>query len=178
MADTRRTKAQVLALLADNVIGAISAQDIRDWLVTSFGGYASININDGSTGQVTGGTTPVKFTSFNTTEGNNGPSDGFTPDKANSKITVDTDCVVKIDCGFAFSGTSNALVEVYLYKNGVDTGLGFHRKLGTAGDVGSGGFCGIVEASASDYFELYIETPNGSATVTAENVQLCLIQIS
>lgn len=34
MADTQRTKAQLIALLADNVTGQISAQDLRDFLVT------------------------------------------------------------------------------------------------------------------------------------------------
>ena len=34
MADTQRTRAAILALFADNVTGQISAQDLRDFLVT------------------------------------------------------------------------------------------------------------------------------------------------
>jgi hypothetical protein len=34
MADTQRTRAQILALLADNVTGQVSAQDLRDVIVT------------------------------------------------------------------------------------------------------------------------------------------------
>jgi len=34
MSDTQRTRAQILALLADNVTGQISAQDLRDFVVT------------------------------------------------------------------------------------------------------------------------------------------------
>jgi len=34
MADVQKTRAQVLALFADNVTGQISAQDLRDWVVT------------------------------------------------------------------------------------------------------------------------------------------------
>lgn len=34
MADTQRTRAQILALFADNVTGEISPQDLRDFLVT------------------------------------------------------------------------------------------------------------------------------------------------
>lgn len=34
MADTQRTKAQILALFADNVTGQISPQDLRDYVVT------------------------------------------------------------------------------------------------------------------------------------------------
>ncbi len=34
MADTQRTKAELLALMADNVTGQISAQDFRDFMVT------------------------------------------------------------------------------------------------------------------------------------------------
>lgn len=34
MADTQRTKAALIALMADNVTGQISAQDLRDFLVT------------------------------------------------------------------------------------------------------------------------------------------------
>lgn len=177
MADVRRTKAEVLALIADNVIGAISAQDIRDWLVSAWGGYGMLIVNDGTTSQVTGGATPVLFTGFSS-DGSDGPSNGFTVSSATDRITVDTDCVIMATCGFAFSGTNNALVEVYLYKNGVDTGIGFHRKLGTGGDVGSGGFSGIVSCSANDYLQIYLETPDGTASVLGQNVQLSVCQIS
>jgi len=34
MADTQRTRAQLIALFADNVTGQISEQDLRDFLVT------------------------------------------------------------------------------------------------------------------------------------------------
>ncbi len=34
MADTQRTKAQILAMFADNVTQQISPQDLRDWVVT------------------------------------------------------------------------------------------------------------------------------------------------
>ena len=34
MADTQRTRAQILALFADNVTGQVSAQDLRDFVVT------------------------------------------------------------------------------------------------------------------------------------------------
>lgn len=34
MADTQRSRAEILVLFADNVTGAISAQDLRDWVVT------------------------------------------------------------------------------------------------------------------------------------------------
>lgn len=34
MADTQRSRAAILALCADNVVGAISAQDLRDFIVT------------------------------------------------------------------------------------------------------------------------------------------------
>lgn len=35
MADTQRTRAALLTVLADNVTGQIGAQDVRDWLVTT-----------------------------------------------------------------------------------------------------------------------------------------------
>ena len=34
MADVQRTRAAILALMADNVTGQISAQDLRDFIVT------------------------------------------------------------------------------------------------------------------------------------------------
>lgn len=37
MVDTVRTRDALLALLADNVAGDISAQDVRDWLVSTYG---------------------------------------------------------------------------------------------------------------------------------------------
>ena len=34
MADTQRTRAELLALMADNVTGQVSCQDLRDFMVT------------------------------------------------------------------------------------------------------------------------------------------------
>ena len=51
MADTIRTRASLLTLLADNATGDISANDVRDFLVSTFGVYGAIYIKDGSTAQ-------------------------------------------------------------------------------------------------------------------------------
>lgn len=51
MSDTARTKAEILALLADNSTGAISAQDLRDFVETILGCYSGLYICEGSDSQ-------------------------------------------------------------------------------------------------------------------------------
>jgi len=62
MADTQRTRAAILALLADNVTGQISAQDLRDTIVTIMESPEFTNPGDFFNEPIAGGITTDKTT--------------------------------------------------------------------------------------------------------------------
>jgi hypothetical protein len=176
MADTRRPKADLLALWADNATQDISPQDGRDFMVTVFGGYAEIRVADGTTAQ-TGITTPVIMTGFDT----NGASNGLTPDHTNNKITIDIDGVYLLFFQNSFSGGANVTFEFHAR---VDSGSGYveqaqgcHRKMSAGGDVGSAGFVALLSLSAGDDVAVYVEAST-SASMTPFDAQLILKQIA
>jgi len=62
MADIQRTRAQLIALFADNVTGQISAQDLRDFLVTLMETPEFTNAGDFFNEPIAGGITTDKTT--------------------------------------------------------------------------------------------------------------------
>ena len=174
MADTRRTRAEILALFADNSIGSISAQDLRDFVVTIMGGYASIKTVDGTTAQTGITATPVKLTTFAV----NGTANGLTPDHTNDQITIDVDGVYFVECDVSFSGSSNSTFELHLRVDAVEKDEGFHRKIGSGGDTGSAGFHGIVSLVAGEVLTTYIESTDGGTSVTPSDAVFSAHQIS
>lgn len=174
MADVRRTKAELLVLLADNAIGSISAQDLRDFLVTAMGGYASIKTVDGVTPQGSISTTPVLLTTWAV----DGDANGLTPDHTTDSITIDVSGVYHVDCDISFAGSGTTVFEVHLRVDGVEVDEGFHRKLGTGGDEGSAGFNGIISLLANEVLTVYIEADGSGKSVTPSDAQLTVNQIA
>lgn len=174
MADTRRSKADLLTLFADNAIGAISPQDLRDLVVTVMGGYGSLKTVDGSTAQTGIGTTPVLLTQWDT----NGINVGITPDHTTDSLTVDIDGVYDINCDISFSGSANATFQIHLRVDGVEQDEGMHRKIGSGGDVGSAGFSGQVSLTAAQVLTAYIEADGAGKEVTVADGQFVVDQIS
>ena len=167
MADTRRTKAELLALWADNSIGDISAQDGRDLIVTLLGGYTSILTVDGTTAQTGISTTPTLLTQWDT----NGLADGLTPAHTTDSITIDVAGVYDIDCDISFSGSGSTTFEIHLRVDGVEQAEGMHRRLGTGGDVGSAGFGGQVSLAANEVLTAWIEADGSGKEVTVSDGQ-------
>jgi len=157
MADTIRTKAALVALLADNTSGDISPQDVRDFLVSVMGVFGSIYVKDGSTAQGSLGTTQTKMTGFAA----DGPSDGTTPAHGSDQITIDNDGTYEISFDNSFSGTANAEFKFHLRVDGVEAASGAcSRKIGAGGDVGNCGFRTQLALTATDVVTVYIETDN------------------
>jgi hypothetical protein len=175
MADTIRTLTALLALLADNVTGDISPQDIRDVLVTVHGVYGGIYIQDGSTPQTGIDTTPTKMTGWAA----NTASAGTTPDQANNQITVGTDGVYLIWASVGFSGSNNTTFEGHLRIDDIESYAGFHRKLSAAGDVGSASFLSINILSADDVLSIYVESDaGGGASMTPADAQFIVFRVA
>ena len=178
MADTVRTSAEVLALLANNTTQAISPQDLRDTVVSLFGNHAGLYVHSGTTAQ-TGVSTSTLLTCFSV-DGADGVESGcLTLDRANDKITASVDGVYAVFFQCGFSGSVATEYHFHAQKNGSThmNELGTHRKIGTGGDVGSCSMLALVTLSANDFLQIYVEA-DSSANVTVEDAQFYMMKVA
>ena len=168
MADTPRSLSDLQTILANNTSGAISPQDVRDFLVTALGVYGSITCFEAST-QQDNPDTGAKLTCFTT----NGAANGTTPDHTNDQITINVAGVYDIAFQASFSGTSSSETRFRLRKGGTEQNYGCLRKLGTAGDVGSASFFASgVALVATDVITVYVEMGGATDDLTVVDAQL------
>ena len=177
MADTSRTKAELLTLFADNITGDISEQDMRDFIASVFDEYGSLQIKSGVTAQSVSAT-PQKLINWSSI----GPSLGVVPDFANNEFTIGTDGIYEGVGMFMFSGSANKTYVMAMYA---DVGSGWVdggapkiiRKLGTGGDVGSASICVHASVSAGDKLSTFIWSTDGGTTVTIHEATIMLKRI-
>jgi hypothetical protein len=162
---TIRTNAELQALFADNTVGAISPQDLRDFLDSVMGVYGSISIGDGSTAQALATATPEKMTEFLA----NGVANGMTPAYASNQITIVHDGVYHVSFNLSFEGTTGETFQFALRKDGVEVSphMSFHRKT-SAADVGSGGFADNLTLVAGEVLTVWVETDQAGSPVWVE----------
>jgi hypothetical protein len=114
MADTIRDRAAVIALLADNTSGDISPQDLRDFLVSTWGLYGALSFYNKSATQSLN-TTPATIVAFDTTGG----SDGTSVSTGSHNITVSSGGVWQVETHMTLSGfNSGTLYTFHIAKNG------------------------------------------------------------
>lgn len=177
MADTARTRAALLTLLADNVSGDISPQDIRDMLVSLFGVWAAIYVADGAVAQTGITTTPTKITGFAVNVAGLG---GMTPDHTDDSVEAPLDGDYLVLAQISYSGDNNQGYEIHVAVDGVETPFGTHRKLGVNGDEGSATIIApLTGIAAAEKFTLQINTaPSGTAEITPLDMVLLALKIS
>lgn len=180
MAQTARTLAALLGLLADNATKDISAEDQRDVLVSTFGAWAGMYVADGVTPQSGITTTPEKLICF--TDNFSGPSGVITPDHTDDSLEVLLNGDYLALAQLSFSGSNNQSFEIHAYVDGVESPFGTHRKLGAGGDEGSAVIIApLVGANgllAAEKVTLYINTvPSGTGEVTVIDGQIFMIKI-
>lgn len=171
MADTNRSKTDLLALAAIGVAGGISAQDLRDIIESVLGAYGSIHIRAGSTAQAFASGVPEIMTGWT----GNGLSNGTTPDEVTNKITVGVSGVYKCKFHCSFQGNNPIINQFRLYVDGVDASTGCHRKT-TSTDVGSTGFEDDVALTAGQEVSVWFEG-NGNSNFTALEASLLVHRI-
>lgn len=177
MADTNRTLAAILALLADNTTGDISPQDLRDSIISVFANYALIGVAGGATGQTTNATpgTFDKVTGF-TTDGL--AAGAVAANAVSDKLTVSVDGVYLIMWQAAFSGTANAVMEGRIYGGGAAATLGrWANTLDAAGAKNSVSTFAIMSLTAADDIEAYVTSDGASDTFTPVDMCLAAIKI-
>lgn len=170
MADTERSKATLLANFPTNAAGAITAQELRDFVVSALGGYARIYVIDGAAAQAVSAT-PTKLSCFAA----NGPSAGATPDHTADQITV----AVSADYWVEFTASCSGDAQTYiarLRKNGNAEGtLAAEAKLDASGRA-TLHFAGPVTLAQNDILTVYVEA-GGAANITVKHASLSVRRI-
>lgn len=168
MPDTRRTKSALQTLLADNVAGDISPQDIRDLLVSTAPAYGAYYVSSAAATTLGGTSTPTKAAGTTASLG------------ASSDITVATTnritytaaptiqglffCAVTMTCA---SSTQNVALSVA--KNGTQiAGSIIQRNIGTGSDKGAVATFGIVELAQNDYLEIFVQNDTSTGAITLD----------
>ncbi len=174
MADTQRTLAQLQTLLANNVTGAISAQDLRDMLESLRNDHGEICVTSAVE-------TPIAVqNTWYTTEAGTWSLTGATA----HNFSMDTNGRLQYDgaetrtfhiaCSVSLLSASNN--KVYELGVGVDGTVNVpsivRRKIATGADVGSTAVHGLVALAPSSYLGLMIRniTDTTNATVSLSNL--------
>lgn len=165
MADTKRSLAEILTLFADNTTGNISAQDLRDMVVTLEPDRGEMHVTSASA------TTVSDTTSYFPAVGTYTLDSGDDWDmNTNGQLryigTPDRYC--EITCSFSVTAASNnQVLHFALCKNGsLISASDTQRKVGTGGDVGSGGVHGATTVSTNDYICLAVRNETSATNVT------------
>ena len=177
MADTVKTRAELITLLADNVSGDISPQIIRDMLVSIFGVWSGLYVADGAVAQTGITTTPVKMSGFTNNVIGVG---GMTPDHTDDSIAVPVDGNYLFLAHISSSGSLNQVFEIHVAIDDVETPFGTHRKWSSGGDEGSVFIIAPLEVmSATEKVTLQVNTtPSGTGEMTPIDMQLFGLKIS
>lgn len=160
MADTERSTAALLALCADNQAGAISAQDLRDVIVSALGGYASVYVVDGAAAQAVTGTA-AKLTAFVA----DGPSSGATPAHADDQITIGASGNYWVEFSADVEASVLGAFVAELRNNGSAEGsMKTECEFEAAGELRHLGFAGPVTLSNGDVLTVYVSGAVGNLT--------------
>jgi hypothetical protein len=159
MADTRRSKAALAALLADNTTGAISPQDIRDFLESAAPPFGSMYISTAADTSISQTSTYTKVAGTTTLTN----ADGFDmPANNRLRYTGAPDVHVHVAVTISMTTTgSNQVIFFRVGKNGSAVitdavASTVARKVGTGADIGSTALHFDTMMSNGDYIELFV----------------------
>ena len=169
MADTARTRAEILALLANNISGDISPQDMRDVVVSLLHARGEIAITTPAATVVAAMNTwyPVlgtwTLTAATSGEGFDEPNNGqIRYTGAPARITFAT-------ATFSFESASGPIVtEWALAKNGtvIDESIMEHYSLGAGVPLGLAS-AALISMDTNDYLTLVVRNTTDTANITA-----------
>lgn len=172
MADTPRTLAEIIALLADNTSGGISEQDIRDMVMSVVPSMGGIYV-----------TAPIETEIANVNEWTK--VEGVTALSAPHQRYVD----MPLDGRLRYTGgpdhhfhlvtsvsitaaSNNQNVEIAIAKAGVILPGDMERKIANGADVGSTAIHSDVTLSTSEYVEVWVRNTTSAAHITFSRLYL------
>lgn len=168
MADTVRSLAAILALFANNTAGDISAQDLRDFAVSTSPPHGQIYCSTSAATAITTGGTYYKLAGTTSLAS---PADLFDmPANNRLRYTGTTSITARISFHAGFSASvsetvsfkllhsADGLVAASLASNNTSTGTDVFRTVSGAA---------MVTMTQDQYIELHATTVGSSKTVTA-----------
>lgn len=174
MADTKRSLASLLALLADNTTGDISAQDMRDVVVSLGSDYGDMYMTpENSTETVIADTTnffPIGGTfvfksGLDWDMNTNGQLRYIGAAARSVKVTA--------SCTFT-SASNNQTLEFALAKNGVVVpGTYVDKRVNTGADVRSLTVVGLDTFTTNDYASIMVRNQSSAANCTIKHMNVC-----
>jgi hypothetical protein len=176
MADTQRSLADIIALLANNTAGDISAQDMRDVVETLRMRAGQLSIPEVAGADVTISNTTAYFEVTAPTWTAFAGNDGFDESAGNGRLTYKgaADVMLHIACTISVTtGSNNQVLHVMLAKNGVvDDASEVIFKLLTGNDERSTAMHMIASASTGDYFSIKVRNATSAVNVRFECANL------
>lgn len=172
MVDTLRSLSALQTLLADNSVGAISPQDVRDMLVSLQPPFGSLYVSTSAATTITiagtyykaaGTTTAVNLSSDFTMPANNRLQyNGASPRHMHIAATL----------SMTTAGTNDILGVALAVDDSVLTHSIIRRFVGTGSDIGSTALHGDVMLSSGSYIEVFVTNVSAAETVTLDYMYL------
>lgn len=180
MPQTERDMATIFGLLADNVTGDISPQDMRD-AIASLMGYGGIFLTSGGSGTINGvGTGYALIDVFDTisAQSNTVNTGGVSAQLApNYRLTVGSAGVYRIAFYASLSSSqANRLITIREHKNGNLDTLEVSRWV-SASDTGAVAFEGIESLNANDVIDMRVRINTGTTNLTFTAAALTLHRV-
>ena len=178
---TQRSMADILALLADNVSGDISEEDLRDAVESLRPRFGKMAVQAAGSAAITISDTTSYFEATAPTWTLSGPAtsspaakDFDMNENGRLRYTGTVPIVANVTMSVAVtSASSNQVIYYRLGKNGsTSANSEMHRKIGTGADVGALAIGGIFELDTNDYLSLFLRNTTGANNVTIEVAQL------
>ena len=169
MVDTARTLSELQTLLADNTVGGISPQDLRDFLVSMKPPYGSFYRNAASATTVSVAGTYYKAAGT-TTAGSLYLMDMPADNRLRYTGTPTMHFHVAVSTSFTTAG-SNETIGLKVAKNGtvIDSSV-CRRRVTSGSDIGSTAVHIDASLATNDYLELFVTNETNTSTVTIDEV--------
>jgi len=118
-------------------------------------------------------------TFYAVTDINDGHAYRMTLDASAGTITAQTVGNYTVTCALSFSGSADTKIQGHLFINGVvDEHIGFSRKLGSSGDVGSASMSGYIELNDGDVVSVMVRSTSDDVFISLEHFNLVLRAIN
>jgi hypothetical protein len=179
MADTKRTLADLLANLFQDgqSVGSITAQDLRDFLVSVQPCYGACYVSASGVTTITTADTPVKAAGTTTllSGGVNVDDDGATSNRLRYTGTFTKHFFVSASVSMT-SATGGDEIGLHLAKNGVVIAASeILRTTNASSDHGAAYIHAGVDLAANDYVELWVDNNDNTNNVTITKMNLHMI---
>lgn len=168
------TLSDILAIVNLGVTKKIQLTNLPFYPIAGI--FGGIHVHDNAVSQtVATGAGYTKLTCYS----DNDPSSSMTPDAANNKITITSTGYYLVNCSLNFADdTNNVEWRIAPFLDGVEVdSIHIVRKIGTAGDVGSASFSGILTVNSVPV-DLDVRARHddlGSVDITVEYSNLSLV---